>query len=57
MGNIDEERRILHALTDALRKLDASVWLLNGAVDVGGAVVWGWRSETPRRCSPIWQRR
>jgi tetratricopeptide (TPR) repeat protein len=40
IGNIAEGRRILHALTAALRKLDASVWLLNGAVDVGGAVVW-----------------
>jgi DNA-binding CsgD family transcriptional regulator len=49
MGNIEEGRRLLHALTEALRKLDASVWLLNGAVAVGGAVVWelGERADAP----------
>ncbi len=40
IGEMEEGRRILQALTDVLGKLDASIWLLNGAVDVGGIVVW-----------------
>lgn len=39
-GTADDARRLLAALTEGLRPLDASVWLLNGTIGVGGAAIW-----------------
>jgi DNA-binding NarL/FixJ family response regulator len=39
-GKPDEARGMLAALTAGIGPLDAGVWLLNGAVAVGGTAVW-----------------
>jgi DNA-binding CsgD family transcriptional regulator len=39
-GNQTEARRILDALTPVVARMEPALWLVNGAVDFGGAAVW-----------------
>ncbi len=39
-GNQPEARRLLEALTPVVAAMEPTLWLLNGAVDFGGAAVW-----------------
>ena len=39
-GTVDDAVRLITALTEGLKPLDADVWLLNGTIGVAGAAVW-----------------
>lgn len=39
-GNVNDARRLLAVLAPVIAQMDANHWLLNGAVDFGGAAVW-----------------
>ena len=39
-GTVDDAMRLITALTEGLKPLDASVWLLNGTIGVAGTAVW-----------------
>ena len=39
-GTVDDAMRLITALTEGLKPLDAGVWLLNGTIGVAGTAIW-----------------